>query len=133
MATSGDLHLATDGGSLMATDIPPVRSAAHDNIHGSCRGVDTESMLLSDEVLRAIGRVAVLAGHLELDQYFLTGALVGPDPELRDGLVRPAENFSRLQDTARRLVESRYAPHEHRYEHRLRVATARLKLPASAV
>jgi hypothetical protein len=80
---------------------------------------DNQLMLLSDTVLRAIGRVAVLAGHLELDQYFLTGALIGPDPELRDQIARPAESFSRLQVIARRLVDSRYGAHEFRGEHRL--------------
>jgi hypothetical protein len=39
-------------------------------------GDENRATLLSDDVLRAIGRVAVLAGRLELDQAFLTGALV---------------------------------------------------------
>jgi hypothetical protein len=77
-------------------------------------------MLLSDDVLRAIGRVAVLAGRLELDQARLTGALIGPDNEVSEVLARSAENFGRLQDLASRLVVSRYAVHQYREEHRLK-------------
>lgn len=69
-------------------------------------------MLLSDGVLRAIGRVAMLAGRLELDQATFTGSLIGPDPEVHEVLAWPAESFGRLQDMASRLVGSRYAAHQ---------------------
>jgi hypothetical protein len=77
-------------------------------------------MLLSDQALRVIGRVAVLAGRLEPDQSSLTASLIGPDPEVRDVLAAPAENFGRLQDIARRLVVSRFAGHRFRDENSLK-------------